>query len=167
MTGTYNYNNDNNNNNNISGGRTFSGWPNRRHCDGRPPRTHKSPAVQGVDDRRRATTTPLVRQPSLATSSCAAGEEREFQKSNCLRVSLPPPLTSHRCQSPATAAAAASQSHLPCNSSAALRVHSDRKFYLKSANNNNNNGINNIIIRRARSHTAYGFCGLCAPCLDR
>jgi len=52
-------------------------------------------------------------------------------------------------------AAAASQTQLPSNSSAALRVRSDRKVYSKSANSNNN-GKNNIIVV-THAHT---------PCTD-
>lgn len=85
MTGTYcdaKKNNDNINSN-ISGGRTFSGWPNRRHCDDRPPRPISHRPVKGwtIGGARLPPLVPAV--PS------EGGEEREFQKSNCLRVSLP------------------------------------------------------------------------------
>jgi len=157
--------NNDDNNNNISGSRTFSGWPNRRHCDGRPPRPISLRPAKGwtIGGGRRPPRSSVNHPlPQLCRRRGARVSKIELFTSIAAAAAHQSPLT-------VATAAAASRSQLPCNSSAALRAHSDRKVYLKSANNNNNNGINNIIIviRRTLSHTAYGFCGLCAPCLDR
>jgi len=124
----------NNDNNNLVGGRTFSGRSNRRHCDCRPPRPKVSAMLRGGrsvegDDH------PVRHQPLTLYISIAVlpVSEREFQKSNCLRVSLPPPpLTSHRCLSPPQPARAP-RGPEPVTVQQQRRssgVHSDEKFIL-------------------------------------